>query len=162
MTGGREKWPFCEVWTAKIPQTVKIFIYLMLSGSILTRDVLRERFIECPLECALCQHQLETGYHLIFQCQYAKMVWQYIARKIGFNLVQLEEDVCSTWDASWRRLKRKGDTNFKILSLWLISGCWHIWLQRNNKIFRDAILPPEIAAYRALDLGRVWLANIGK
>lgn len=154
-TGGRERWPFKEVWTLKAPQTVRMFCYLFLQGRILTRDVLQTKNIPCPSECAMCRgSQQETVMHLFFSCTFAIRVWGYISRRIGLPIV-VQEDVRSTWTVTWRVLRAKG----KHSMICFISGCWQIWLQRNNLIFRGEQLTPEVTAMKAMELGKMWLYN---
>lgn len=160
MTGGKTKWPFPEVWTSRIPQTVKVFLYLLLQGRILTRDVLQKRRINCPNECVLCAHcPLETALHLFFDCPYSKCVWMKANRTTGFALVAVKEDAVSTWSESWIQMKARGKVLYEKASIRFISICWHIWLQRNNLIFRSTLLPPEIAADRAIQVGDQWMRH---
>ncbi|XP_078150376.1 uncharacterized protein LOC144545702 [Carex rostrata] len=160
MTGGKEKWSFQEIWEVKAPQTVKIFGYLLLQNRILTRDVLRRRHISCPTECVLCSTgEQETAMHLFFQCEYARRVWLMAGGRFGYHLITIDQDVRTSWRRSWNRFKSRGLHVSKFISACFVSICWHIWLQRNNLIFRDNKIPPEIIAVRALDVGRMWAEN---
>lgn len=157
---GRTKWPFQKMWKVKTPNTVRIFCYLLLQGRILTRDVLRRRHINCPSACALCNScQQETAFHLFFTCQYANRVWSSVTRKVGFQVEYSDSDILNTWQRTWIALSAKGNGILKFGVVIFISTCWQIWLQRNNLIFRNSVVIPEITAMRAIDIGRMWFQH---
>lgn len=75
-----------EVWTAKVPPSVRIFGYLMMKQKLLTRDVLRR--MNCERQCVMCStNSDETVVHLLFQCSYAKRVWRFVESNLGFSLL---------------------------------------------------------------------------
>lgn len=60
----------------KVPQTVRMFAYLLFKGRILTRDVLQRRGIPCQIDCVLCtRNAQETASHLLFECTYTAQLW---------------------------------------------------------------------------------------
>lgn len=159
-TGGKEKWPFPELWGLKAPQTVKIFCFLLLQGRILTRDVLHRRNIPCPLHCVMCSEgNQETSLHLLFYCQFAQRVWAVLETKVGFVLAHPRGDISSTWTNSWKVWSSRGTGALKLGASYFVCTCWQIWLHRNNRIFRNLIVPPEVVATRVVEVGRLWFSN---
>ena len=64
--GGRVIMQNLEVWTAKVPPSVRIFGYLMMKRKILTRDVLRRRGVNCERHYVIClSNSGETAVHLL-------------------------------------------------------------------------------------------------
>lgn len=73
-TAGKIIWPFKYIWKAKVPPTVKIFLYLLLNGKILSRDVLRRRGIQVDPHCVTC---LNCPTESITRFSYVLLRWQY-------------------------------------------------------------------------------------
>jgi hypothetical protein len=64
---------FRSIWKAKIPENIKIFMWLVAQKAILTKDnMLRKNWKGNP-GCYFCG-SLETVDHLLFSCPIAKMV----------------------------------------------------------------------------------------
>lgn len=49
---GKIKDRYSDIWKYKIPDTVKVFIFLMLGRKILAQDVLLRGRIRCDVSCA--------------------------------------------------------------------------------------------------------------
>jgi hypothetical protein len=64
------------IWKAKIPDKVKIFMWLVAQKSILTKDNLIKR--KGNPTCYFCG-AAETVEHLLFECPVAKFVWGVVA-----------------------------------------------------------------------------------
>lgn len=109
---------------------IKVFIWLLFSDRLNTRDMLDRKNcapLNADLTCVLCslQHR-ETLFHLFFQCPFSKRCW----RKIGIS-----------WNTSLEffqmlvlaRLRFRGKGFLEICFI----ACWHIWKQRNAKIFQN-------------------------
>jgi hypothetical protein len=145
--------PFKEVWRVKIPQTIKIFLYLFLQDRILTKEVLHRRNIFAPAACVLCTAtQLETGTHLFFYCRYAVRAWARLERLAGCNLIRMGDTVQEVWTNSVQHLRLKGELTYNRGVILIMSLCWHLWTSRNNRIFKSNLCPPEITVERALSV----------
>jgi hypothetical protein len=63
------------MWWIKIPLKIKVFMWLTLHNSILTRDILiRRGWKGKDSRCCFCD-ELETIDHLFFECRLARFVW---------------------------------------------------------------------------------------
>jgi len=67
-----------QLWKAKIPLKVKIFMWLTLQNSILTKDNLLKRKWKGSPACAFCQEE-ESVKHLFFECPVIKYVSSILA-----------------------------------------------------------------------------------
>jgi len=65
MTRGENNENLEHIWKAKIPQKIKIFMWLVHNKSILTRDNMVKRKWQGDPTCIFCS-QLETCDHLFF------------------------------------------------------------------------------------------------
>ena len=52
------------------------FLWLCLHNSVLVRDVLASRGINCEGRCPLCRNHNEKISHLLKGCDYAREFWQ--------------------------------------------------------------------------------------
>ena len=62
-----------EIWRTKIPLKIKVFIYYLKRGVILTKDNLSKRLWVGSKLCSFCCNA-ETIQHLFFECYYAKFL----------------------------------------------------------------------------------------
>ena len=80
------------VWKLKIPLKVKIFIWLLHRGVILTKDNLAKRNWKGSKQCCFCIDD-ETIAHLFFGCDMARLFWRIIFITFGLtksnNIVHL-------------------------------------------------------------------------
>lgn len=160
--GGRIIMHNLEVWTAKVPPSVRIFGYLLLRRRILTRDALRRRGINCDRHCVMCSSNWdETAVHLLFRCSYARRVWRIVESELGCKLVSANtvQGVVPTvryiWEAS--RLAGGNTITSQVWMVRFLCTLWWIWRQRNNRIFRGEVVPPEMLAWKVLQEGAMWL-----
>ena len=71
-----------HLWKAKLPLKVKIFMWLALQDSILTKDSLLKIKWKGSPACAFCQ-DAESVRHLMFECPVIKYVWSLMAYILG-------------------------------------------------------------------------------
>jgi hypothetical protein len=69
-------------WKAKIPLKIKIFLWYLKRGVILTKDNLLKRKWNGDSKCNFCGLE-ETIQHLFFDCRVARFVWNLLY--ITFN-----------------------------------------------------------------------------
>lgn len=145
------------LWKYKIPETVKIFAFLMLKEKILTHDVMEKINIRCNLEYVLCQTcPLETAKHLLFLCSYADKVWRRLAGRLDYHVCTVSDSMQSTWENSLKKIRGRQLDWLKRGPILFLCSCWHIWRQRCEKIFREKLMPPERMADRILQDAEQW------
>ncbi|WVZ50145.1 hypothetical protein U9M48_001431, partial [Paspalum notatum var. saurae] len=64
-----------EIWKTKIPLKIKIFIWYVKRGVLLTKDNLARRNWNGHQGCCFCNKR-ESIQHLFFDCQVAKFIWR--------------------------------------------------------------------------------------
>jgi hypothetical protein len=72
------------IWKLKLPLKIKVFLWYLYKGVILTKDNLARRRWQADRKCCFCSSD-ETIQHLFFDCHFAKFVWQTI--QVSFNLI---------------------------------------------------------------------------
>lgn len=120
---GKIRYRFTQVWKLKIPPKVRLFIFFLLQGKLLTRDVLIRRKVHCSNECVMCEGGGdETAAHLFLRCSFARAIWG----KMGIAVPVTGEHIREIWDEITRR------------DPCLVScALWSIWKSRNLKIFES-------------------------
>jgi hypothetical protein len=89
--------PHRFLWKSKLPQKIKVFIWLVVRNKILTKDNLKKRNWHGSSECCFCGG-LESIEHLFFKCSIARFVWRVI--QIALNLDFIPKSIgelCDRW-----------------------------------------------------------------
>ena len=73
---------FKDIWKAKMPLKIKIWMWLINHNAILTKDNLLKRNWSGDLSCAFC-NETETIPHIFFECPLAKYIWSMVAHVLG-------------------------------------------------------------------------------
>jgi hypothetical protein len=71
-------------WKAKIPLKIKIFLWYLWKGVILTKDNLAKRQWKGCTRCCFCSEH-ETIQHLFFDCPMARLMWFAISVTFGIT-----------------------------------------------------------------------------
>ena len=70
------------IWKLKIPLKIKIFLWFLQRGVVLTKDNLAKKNWTRSQRCCGCNSN-ETIKHLLLDCPYARMVWRIIFYATG-------------------------------------------------------------------------------
>jgi hypothetical protein len=73
-----------DLWKLKTPLKIKIFLWYLRKGVILTKDNLAKCSWQGSLTCAFC-HKEETINHLLFECRLALSVWSVLQMATSIN-----------------------------------------------------------------------------
>ena len=94
--------------------------------------------IPCFILCRLCEAEDEFIQHLFFKWEYAAAIWQEIHGKLHWNYQALS--FCE--EVRKARVKARGQSRqAKIYVKLFTEAVYVIWLQRNNKVFNDVLVP---------------------
>src|SRR6266508_5303118 len=63
-----------NLWKLNAPLKIKIFLWYLRRGVVLTKDNLAKRNWQGDLTCCFC-HKSETINHLFFECRLARSIW---------------------------------------------------------------------------------------
>jgi hypothetical protein len=122
------------LWKSKLPQKIKIFIWLVVRNKILTKDNLKKRNWKGSQDCCFCGCD-ETIDHLFFYCPISRYVWRVI--QVALNLEVIPKNIIELCDG-WLSKPKDKITNL------LLFGCgavfWAIWRTRNDWCFDEKIL----------------------
>jgi hypothetical protein len=71
-------------WKAKIPLKIKIFLWYLKTGIVLTKDNLVKRQWKGCTKCYFCTKQ-ETIEHLFFDCPMTRLMWGLFVLHLGLQ-----------------------------------------------------------------------------
>lgn len=139
---GKIGWHLVNTWKLRIPPTVRLFLFLLLKGKVLTRDVMRRRKFNCDLGCEMCNHNHpETSIHLFFTCRFATNIWSKLGRPTNINYLTIQE----AWE--------KEAVTDPIL---IASAIWEIWKSRNLKMFENRMAPIDVTVQWIVQEATLW------
>jgi hypothetical protein len=140
-----------EIWNAKIPLKVRNFLWMVFQGRVQTTDNLSKKAWKGENKCKICLEE-ESVDHLIFTCPLSAFIWSVI--KEGLNWERLSRSVKKFNDEC---LLQRGDKLNSMLFFLFGEVCWTIWLNRNDFIFKNKIIPnPNAILYRLLYFMQRW------
>lgn len=91
------------------------------------------RHWECDWICPLCRGAFEDTDHLFRQCDFTQQTWNLVTSARGITINQNHSNIAE-WMASIASLGSRLEVKEKIGTL--LKMRWHVWLQRNRKIFQ--------------------------
>ncbi|XP_048496329.1 uncharacterized protein LOC104906113 [Beta vulgaris subsp. vulgaris] len=106
--------------------------WLAVLNRLSTKSRLAQWNLIADTTCELCNNGEEDIHHLFFQCEYSAEVWRNCLRilKITRTPVSFLEEVMIASEQCRRRHKKN-----KLYGMLFTEAIYHIWLQRNQKIF---------------------------
>lgn len=85
------------------------------------------------LSCVLCERGTETRDHIFFQCPTSGYIWKQCRNSLGIP-GNGREGLPSTFEEILA-LKSHGSDIYNKARIKLLSAMWHIWRERNRRIF---------------------------
>lgn len=138
-----------EIWHMKIPLKIKIFMWYLKRGVVLTKDNLARRNWNGNKACCFCSKP-ETIQHLFVECHYAKILWRAIHLVLGIPPLVNIELLFNNWS------KQGGHKHNILLLTGAAAICWSIWLTRNDTVFNNC--KPK-TFLQVLFRGTYWLRS---
>jgi hypothetical protein len=86
----------CWAWKVKIPLKIKIFLWYLRKGVVLTKDNLVKRHWKGCTKCCFCAEQ-ETIQHLFFDCPIARLTWESLCFTFGVKKTEGVEHLFCPW-----------------------------------------------------------------
>jgi len=120
------------VWFPSHSPKMAICLLRALHGKLLTRDFLQSIGVSDTVSCVLCGTGQESIQHLFFTCPYSAYLWTLCRLKLGLTgtIGTLEEEALLILTT----FKNKTKTGI-LAKLTLSAIVWHIWKERNQRVF---------------------------
>jgi hypothetical protein len=134
----------------KVPLKIKIFLWYLRRGVILTEDNLAKRNWQGSVQCCFC-HKDETIQHLFFDCSLARTVWRIIQVATNLYLPHCVPNMFGTW------LQGLDKEEKSLVLAGAAATCWAIWRCRNDVVFNRKVVPsPSQVIYSVIHWLRTW------
>ena len=117
-----------RIWKLKAPLKIKIFLWYLRRGVILTKDNLAKRNWQGNQQCCFC-HENERIQHLFFDCRFARMVLASVYAAWGIPKPHNMPSMCGSW------LNGISKEYKPLVLLGATALCWSVWLCRNAVVF---------------------------
>ena len=147
------------IWSCRGPLKLKIFIWLALKHRLWTTDRRARHGLQLQADaCHLCLQEVDAIEHILVQCVYARQVWHYCrqAMKMAIRIPSPEQTLEAWWLEERALVMSKKKK--KWLDAWIILVCWHLWKQRNARVFGDIAKQcnEDVLAARIVEDMKMW------
>jgi hypothetical protein len=131
-----------DIRKAKAEPKCRFFSWLVMQDKALTTDNMVKKNWQCEPTCAFCFCQHETTTHLLTECNYTEACWRKLAS--DFNLPGFDQLNSLEGPVQWvRQILSSSQKNERRKKVgWLFMFWWHIWKERNRKIFDNKEIRP--------------------
>ncbi|XP_022040987.1 uncharacterized protein LOC110943552 [Helianthus annuus] len=112
---------------------------LLTQDKILSWDLARRKNMNM-LCCLLCYANHDSHEHLFFECEFSSQVWFMVRSKVGMDMVSAKWNdivVCLR-----DRAKSKSVSDY-VTRLLVAASAYFIWQERNARLFKNQMRPPE-------------------
>lgn len=135
------------VWFKEHVPRYSFIIWQAMLSRLPTRDRLSRCGMNIPTSCVLCSSGVESHDHFFFERSFSSSIWEFMASKFLLNPPSNLSDA-SSWIALHNAPSQSNITS--ILKLLLQSVLYHLWKERNARIF-TAVASSPAALRLAID-----------
>jgi zinc-binding in reverse transcriptase len=129
-------------WKLRIPNKVKLFLWLLFRDRLLTNVNLRKRGWPCGDTCVLCSMVGdEDANYLFLHCSYTRRIWNDILLTTVKQLPNL-----------LHRMLQDASTYGRQIA----AVCWNIWKERNQRIFHNTRMTTDILFMHVITDTLLW------
>ncbi|GJR38847.1 homeodomain-like protein [Tanacetum coccineum] len=142
--GNEVNW-FRIVWFPHSIPRHSFHLWLVMRNSLKTQDKLRQWDVGINtdlnlLRCSLCNTQSDSHAHLFFECPYSSKVWKLVRHLADMELVPpILYDIV----AHLQSMANKRTARSIFGKLILAASSYFVWLERNNRLFKNVKRTPE-------------------
>ncbi|GKB07076.1 putative reverse transcriptase domain, reverse transcriptase zinc-binding domain protein [Tanacetum coccineum] len=136
---------YSTVWFPHCILRHAFHLWLLMRKSLRTQDKLRPWDVGpttdlAVLRCSLCGVQMDSHEHIFFECGYSSKVWSLIRNLAGMeNVPPILEDIVA-W---FHPMAAKRSFINVVGKLLFAAASYYIWLERNNRLFKNTRRSPE-------------------
>ncbi|XP_022003027.1 uncharacterized protein LOC110900447 [Helianthus annuus] len=112
---------------------------LLTQDKILSWDFSRRKNMNMMC-CLLCYANHDSHNHLFFECKFSDQIWHKVRHKAGMESVQSKWEDIVNWLVV--RSRSKSARNY-VARLLVAATAYFIWQERNARLFKNELRPPE-------------------
>ncbi|KAK1407859.1 hypothetical protein QVD17_39486 [Tagetes erecta] len=158
--GHHREWAKAVWFTQCIPRHAFI-LWLIMREKLLTQDkilgwnISRRKNMNMMC-CLLCYADFDSHNHLFFECQFSSQVWLKTRRFAGLMSISPEWTSIKQWMI---HAQSKSIVNI-VGKLVIAASAYHVWQERNNRLFKNQTRPPNIVVDLVFSTVRYKLMGI--
>ncbi|XP_021757463.1 uncharacterized protein LOC110722503 [Chenopodium quinoa] len=138
-------------WRLPLLPKLQCFCWKLLHNALPLSGNLQRRGISIDPTCVFCYQERETSDHLFRDCSFTSYLWA--CAPITFSPSILHGKPFNDWFVDTVS-KLRSSRNWDVLASF-VSFCWAVWIARNHKIFRQAVLSPGVIFHLMQD----WISR---
>ncbi|KAF8045384.1 hypothetical protein N665_5041s0002 [Sinapis alba] len=135
------------VWFKEEIPRCSFIMWLVFLLRLPTRDRLLSWGLTVPDSCVLCDTGQETHHHLFFDCPFAITVWSFFCGRFLASPPQDPSDMVRIIQEFQGEHASQVIIIYKLLLQVIV---YHLWRERNARIFRDTAMSPH-ALFKMID-----------
>jgi hypothetical protein len=140
-----------EIWRAKLPLKIRIFLWQMANDRLPTVEQLKKRNWEGKVECQLCGKK-EGVDHIMFKCVLSKYVWAVVRDALGW-----ERYPCSLEEFLIGWVNGKSAKLLRVMYFGLGAVCWALWKARNEMAIEKKVVKlSRVLIFNVIALMQQW------
>ncbi|KAI8559797.1 hypothetical protein RHMOL_Rhmol04G0202600 [Rhododendron molle] len=120
------------VWFSRSVSKWSFILWLACLRRLATKERLRKWGMVIDPGCVLSSQRHETLQHLFFACSYSRSIWQVVLHRFQVQRTPDEWDNELMWAVDHCRGKSFKAFLFKLV---FAAGVYHLWLERNTRVF---------------------------
>ncbi|XP_074295625.1 uncharacterized protein LOC141623417 [Silene latifolia] len=137
---------FCQkvLWKLQVPQKWKVFLWRLISDSLLVGSSLAKRGFQADPFCRMCATEngcMESRAHLFRDCSVAQRIWACLDLGIRVNCAPSMD--IGDWIINWMSFLGKSEGAATSLIKYL-GTLWCLWVVRNRVVFQEATFHPQM------------------
>jgi hypothetical protein len=118
-----------NIWKWKIPLNIKIILWFLQKGVVLTKDNLAKKNWKGSQQCVCCNFN-ETIQHLFLDRPSAKMIWRTIFYATDLTQTRSISHMFGTW------LNNQHKDYKPLIWVGVVAFCWASWKCQNDIVFK--------------------------
>ena len=122
-----DAWFWKKLWALEVPGKVGHFIWRVCRTCLPTAAALTDKRVNIDNKCTWCRMYIENAKHVLFECSFAKQVWEESGLENHVQVLPNETMV--------EVFKRLLTTATKEQNVLVVMLCWSIWNRRNKWVW---------------------------
>jgi ribonuclease HI len=123
------------IWNIAIPPSKSLMVWRLMHDKMPTDEKLMEKGCAIPSMCNLCKNNVESSFHLFFECHYAIKLWSWLAGCLNVTLqFYSTDDIWKLCDLNWSPQSKV------TMTAAIINLLNTLWLVRNKARFDNILI----------------------
>lgn len=124
-----------KVWNKCCSSKLSTTTYFAFMNRLTAKDRLQQWTNIENTRCSLCNITEESSKHLFFNCTYSNYIWEKLNAILGQQFINSNNQDLQTMLEEYANTNRDRSIQNDIKDVKLTTTVWHIWQERNQRVF---------------------------